>query len=132
MARLGFPEPGEWWLIRNDVATVSKYKERRDDDDSTYRWVVVEPPMLLCVWASPRTRQDSYEGYTHDAHPNKHEPDCEIDCPGTVTEPRELDQNAFRDAQYSCTEPEGTWPDLQDACGVPRPRRPEKRRRRKS
>lgn len=130
MSRLGAPEPGEWWLIDNDVVTVSKAKKQRGDD-AEYRWVVVNPPMLLLVWASPRTRQDTYEGHPHDPHPVDHEPDCQIDCPGNVTEPRELEQSVFREATYSCVEPDETWPDLQAACKVPVPRRPENRRRRK-
>lgn len=137
MARLGWPEPGEWHFLDNDVVTVSKYKRRRGlegagADPVEYPWIVVEPPMLLRVWASPRTRQDSYEGVDHDAHPDGHEPTCGINCDGTVCAPPDrLDQPIFRDARYSCVEPAETWPDIQSACAVPKPRRPENRRRRK-
>jgi hypothetical protein len=137
MPRLGWPEPGEWHLISNDVAPVSKYKQRRAANTGIthvdhYRWVVVEPPMLVRVWASPRTTQPGYVGHDHQPHPMKHESTCKIDEIGTVcTPPTELDQPVFRGATYSCVEPDDTWPDVLEACAIPRPRRPDQRRRRR-
>ncbi|HAP78074.1 MAG TPA: hypothetical protein DCR14_18570 [Acidimicrobiaceae bacterium] len=128
MARLGSPEPGEWHLISNDDVVVSRAKSR-SGADTKYRWIVVDPPMLVKVWAAPRTRQPSY-GLAHDEHPVKHEPTCEIDCPGEIGSARQLDQYVFRSADYSCVEPEGTWPRVLEHCQIPRPRRPDERRRR--
>ncbi len=129
MARVGQPEPGEWHLIDNDDVVVSRAKQRKGDK-ARYRWVIVEPPMLVRVWAAPRTRQPNY-GLPHEKHPPKHEPTCGIDCRGEIGMPRQLDQHVFRDAFYSCVEPDDTWPEVIAYCQGARPRRPDQRRRRR-
>lgn len=134
--RLGSPEPGEWHLILNRVVVVARQK-LVDKADARYRWLVVEPPLLAQVLAAVRTTQDwgaragrAGAGVPHDKHPPDHEPQCKIDEDGEISRTtRRLDQWVFREAEFSCHEPDEQYASLIREQGIPRPRRQDRRRR---
>jgi hypothetical protein len=118
---------GGWYLIPQSEARVAE----QYGDDVSHRWIVVRRDIGGLVRAVLRTTSAGYigEGFAHDPHPEGHDPGCRIDRPGTICAPEDLDLSVFREATFSCHEPDDEV--LEAILSLDRPpRRPKFRRNR--
>jgi hypothetical protein len=121
------PEVGSWYLIPQSAARVAK----QYGEDVSHRWIVVRRDIGGQVRAMLRTSSSGWEGHGigHDPHPEGHEAGCQIDRRGTICPPEDLDLSVFREATYSCREPDESV--LEAILSLDRPpRRPQFRRHR--
>ncbi len=117
------PEVGDWFLIPEELAPVSKRVKQ-------HPWIIVRREFAAQVLAVFRTTQPGYQGVWHDPHVRGHEATCVINTEGRVCtfEGREIPLHVFRSSFFSCKEPVG--PVRDEILEVSRPqRRPGRRRR---